>query len=86
MNAIRFSDIATHSLIKKHARVYVSVKHSFFQLITQKTLLVTQFLKPETQTPEPHTKSGNHTLILGLRLSFQFHKTLFAKHKTQFSM
>ncbi len=30
----------------------------FFQLLTHKILLVTQFLKPETQTPEPHTKSA----------------------------
>ncbi len=59
----------------------------FFNCLHTKSLFVTQFLKPVTQTPEPHTKSAKHTLILGLwPVSFQFHKTLFAKHNTQFSM
>ncbi len=54
----------------------------FFNCLHSKSLLVTQFLKPDTQTPEPHTKSAKP--ILGLWLSFQCHKTIFAKHNTQF--
>ncbi len=30
----------------------------FFNSLHTKSLLVTQFLKPDTQTPEPHTKSA----------------------------
>ncbi len=30
----------------------------FFNCLHTKSLLVTQFLKPDTQTPEPHTKSA----------------------------
>ncbi len=40
------------------------------------------FLKSETQTAEAHTKSAKPDLIL----SFQFQKTLFAKHNTQLFM
>ncbi len=39
-------------------------------------------LKHQNHTPNLQ----NHTLIIGLRLSFQFHEALCAKHNTQFSV
>ncbi len=54
----------------------------FFNCWHRKHLLVTHFwnltLKHQNHTPNLQ----NNTLILGLWLSFQFHKTLFAKHYT----
>ncbi len=38
----------------------------YFNCLHTKSLFVTQFLKPDTQTPEPNLQ--NHTLILGLWL------------------
>jgi len=51
----------------------------FFNCLHTKSLLVKQFRKLEL-------KHQNQTLILGLRLSFQYHKTLFANHNTEFYM
>ncbi len=48
----------------------VSLTVFLFNCLHTKSVLVTQFLKPDTQTPEPHTKSAkpinNHTPILSL--------------------
>jgi len=39
----------------------------FFNCLHTKSSLVTQFLKPDTQSPELHTPDLQKTLILGLR-------------------
>ncbi len=54
----------------------------FFSTTYTQNLHLSHFLKSETQTAEAHTKSAKPDLIL----SFQFQKTLFAKHNTQFFM
>ncbi len=38
--------------------IQITVVVFFFNCLHTKSLLVTQFLKPDTQTPEPHTKSA----------------------------
>ncbi len=72
-----------------HLCIWIVCKHlQFFSTAYTKLLLVTQFLKADTQTAEAHTKSAKpYTNSPPLtRWRFQFHKTLFAKRNTEFSM
>ncbi len=58
--------------------------YRFFSCLHTKSFLVTQLSWHSNSRNTPNMQ--NHTLIISLWLSFQFHKTLFAKHNTQFSM
>jgi len=61
--------------------------YSVFQLLTH-NILTCHTISETWHSNARNTNLQHHTLILSLRLSFQFHKTLFANdtHNTQFSM
>ncbi len=57
----------------------------FFNCLHTKSLLVTQFLKPDTQTPEPHTKSVKPNANSQPLIVFYF-LNHFLQNTTHFSM
>ncbi len=74
---------ATWTTMHKCTRAKAALQF-FSTAYTQNLYLSHNFWKLTLKQQNHTLNLQNHTIIIWLWLSFQFHKTLFAKHKTQF--